>query len=135
MLQPDQDSNQEFQDLSLRAVCHRHLLERDGLEFINQADTLDELAPLHQHGILGQRFRMILVHDNSPSSVAMNLPDQGSVVKSPVFLQKSNLLAADCTKDTLELRLNVSSPCPEAPSGFSSKSGSVRGLILYMLFA
>jgi hypothetical protein len=84
MFQSSQDGHQKFQDFALRAVCHGFLVEWDRLDFIDQPHALRKLAPYHQHGMIGQRFKMILVHDNSPG-VAMSLLDQGSVVKVQVF--------------------------------------------------
>jgi hypothetical protein len=96
--------DQKFQNFSLRAVCHRLLVERDGLGLIDQSDALGKLAPYDQHGVLGQRFWVILAHGNSPLAVAMSLLDQGSVVKVQFLAKKSDLLA-DCTKATLNCPL------------------------------
>jgi hypothetical protein len=56
-------------------------VERNGLGLVDQPDALGKLAPYDQHGVLGQRFWVILAHGNSPLAVAMSLLDQGSVVK------------------------------------------------------
>ena len=100
MLQPRQDGNQELQDFSLRAVCHGFLVQQDRLDFVDQADTLGKLAPNHQHRMMGQRFRVILIHGNARRRVAMSLPDQGSIVKVQ-FFSKYCYLLSDCTKVTL----------------------------------
>lgn len=65
MLQPSQHGDQKFQDFGLRAVFHGFLVERDRSELVDQTDALGKLAPHDQHGVLGQRFRLILAHGNS----------------------------------------------------------------------
>jgi hypothetical protein len=101
MLQPSQNGNQKFQNLSLRAVFYGFLVQQGRLDLVNQTNALGKLAPYYQHGVLGQRFWMVLAHGYSSPGLAISLPDQGSVVKVQVFAKKTNLLS-DCTKVTLD---------------------------------
>jgi hypothetical protein len=70
-------------------VFYGFLGRRDRLDLVDQTNALSKLAPYSSHGVLGQRFRMTLVHGNSSPGVATGLPDQGSVVKVQVFAKKT----------------------------------------------
>jgi hypothetical protein len=59
------------------------------LGLADQSDALGILAPYDPHGVLGQRFWVILAHGISPLAVALSLLDQGSFVKVKFFVKKA----------------------------------------------
>lgn len=100
MRQPGQDGDKEFQDLGLRTMSDRLLVQGYALDRLDQTDALGKLAPGNEHGMMGESVGLVVAHGSPPHKAAESVAEQGSVVKVQVMAGKSNS-ASGCTKLTL----------------------------------